>query len=95
MKLIVDVTDCCDCPCRKNHYGHGENFEYCSHNESPKGYDNIIKDISVIPRWCPINEMSDGEIYSEVSKQHADEELMQEAEKVVDLIVDRLYYKHL
>ena len=91
MKLIVDATDCRDCPYRQNHYGHGENFEYCSHPEGPKGYDNIIKDIKVIPKWCPINELSDGQIYSEVSKQHADEDLMREAEKLVDSIMNNLY----
>ena len=60
MKLTIDVTNCSDCPCRKHHYGHGENFDYCDHPEGPKGYDNILNDYrndyKSIPTWCPIRE---------------------------------------
>ena len=84
MKLTIDVTDCRDCPCKHHHYGHGENFDYCSHPEGPKGYDNIINDIKVIPRWCPISDKTDLD---------SDEHLMKEAEKVVDLIMNNLYTK--
>lgn len=80
MKLTIEVKDCHDCPCRKNHYGHGENFEFCSHPESPRGYDNIIQNIDVIPIWCPISERTD-------------EEYMKEAEKVIDTIMNRIYNK--
>ena len=80
MKLTLEINNCHDCPCRKNHYGHGECFEFCSHPQAPRGYDNILPNKSEDwpPIWCPISERTD-------------EELMKEAEKVVDTIMNRLY----
>lgn len=61
MKIIVEmeVAGCGDCPMRQSHRGHGENWDWCSHPQSPKGYDNIIKQdykvpsTHITPEWCP------------------------------------------
>ena len=50
------VSNCSNCPLKANTRGHGENFDYCSHPESPKGYDNIIDRDVAHPNWCPLKK---------------------------------------
>ncbi len=59
MKTTVEVTDCRDCPFRKQNRGHGECWDYCYHKEhGQKAYENILwgcqKEFTKIPKWCPI-----------------------------------------
>jgi hypothetical protein len=50
--------DCRDCIFRKPYRGHGECWDYCSHPESPEGYDSILwgcqSSFKKIPKWCPL-----------------------------------------
>lgn len=52
MKKKVD--NCSTCPLKCHNYGHGENFYYCSHPDSPKGFGSIID--SPHPNWCPLKK---------------------------------------
>ena len=58
MKLTIEIKDCTNCPMKRDHRGHGECWTYCSHPESPKGYDNILwgcrEEFTALPDWCPI-----------------------------------------
>jgi len=58
MKMIVQITDCRDCPCNREHVGHGECWSYCAHKDAPTGYKNILygcrEQFEKIPKWCPI-----------------------------------------
>lgn len=49
----IKVTGCQDCPLNKHHYGHGENWDYCSHPDSPSGYGNTLSPF-YNPNWCPL-----------------------------------------
>ncbi len=61
MKLVMEVTDCRDCPCNHKHIGHGEGWYQCAH---PEHYQTIYNDIlwglgaefKATPAWCPIKE---------------------------------------
>lgn len=56
--LTLEITNCEDCLLKKSHKGHGECFEYCSHPDSPDGYQSIIhgcqEKFTETPSWCPI-----------------------------------------
>ena len=62
MKIIVveeyDITNCDDCPYKKNHYGHGECWSYCGHQKAPNVYDSILygcqEHFTKVPDWCPL-----------------------------------------
>ena len=59
MKKEHLVTACDVCPLRRQHRGQGEYWEFCTHPESPKGYDNIIPlrgEIPKFPEWCPLQK---------------------------------------
>ena len=56
MNKKICVSGCSDCPFKRNHYGHGENWNYCSHKDSPEGYGNILE--SNNPEWCPLDKAS-------------------------------------
>lgn len=58
MRITIDVTDCRDCPCRKNQGALGMNWEYCTHKKAPKNYKSILwsngsEKFEAIPSWCP------------------------------------------
>lgn len=58
LDLHYEVDGCYNCPMKRNHYGHGENWDYCAHDDAPEGYDKII-DMRLVtgrtkPEWCPI-----------------------------------------
>ena len=68
--LIVSCNGCLVCEW-KNHYGptgHGENFDYCNHSESPigKGYDNVLNRLGEwdkgYPDWCPLLPESERDV---------------------------------
>ena len=57
----MEVKRCKECPVRKHHVGHGENWDYCAAPDAPEGYGNIIprgeigrEDASLFPGWCPL-----------------------------------------
>lgn len=54
--METKVNNCSNCPLKKNHYGHGENWDYCTHPNSPEGYSNIIENKH--PKWCPLRKGS-------------------------------------
>lgn len=61
MKVIIEVTDCRDCPFAKEHRGHGECLMFCSHKDAGrKGYENVLfgcfEKFKEIPEWCPLKE---------------------------------------
>lgn len=60
MKLILDVTDCMDCPMLKYHGGQGERWWHCFHKDSPNGYESIVigwdNKFKGTPDWCPLKE---------------------------------------
>jgi len=65
MKCILEfeATGCQDCILKREHTGHGEGWDYCSHpNNGREGYDKIIeksyhrlKGELITPDWCPFN----------------------------------------
>lgn len=60
MQVTISVTNCLDCPFKKDHRGHGECWAYCSHPDAPTNYDNILWGCAAyfkeIPSWCPLLE---------------------------------------
>ena len=60
MKCEIEVTDCRDCPFRRSHRGHGENWTFCDHKDSPEAYGSILwggwEEFKELPEWCPIND---------------------------------------
>lgn len=61
MKIMIEieVTNCLDCPFKKEHRGQGECWSYCSHPETKqKTYENILWGCQArfieVPKWCPI-----------------------------------------
>lgn len=61
MKLTIemDVTDCRNCCYKKDHYGHGQCWAYCSNPNNGRGaYEDILWGCQgkfvKIPDWCPI-----------------------------------------
>ena len=63
MKCVLEfeATGCNDCILRRNHTGHGEGFDFCSHpNHGREGYGDVVeKDYQnpimtlITPDWCP------------------------------------------
>lgn len=52
--MEVKVKDCEDCPLKKHHRGHGENWDYCDHPRAPSGYGGILDKYN--PDWCPLKK---------------------------------------
>lgn len=66
-QVVINVTDCRDCPFRKQHRGHGECWDYCSNQNTGLGlYDRILFGCNQPsnfrpPNWCPVfKESNDG-----------------------------------
>ena len=67
LKLEFEVTGCNDCPMRKDHSGHGECWDYCSHpDHNQPAYGEILRGCNErnpekhkpdwTPDWCPIKD---------------------------------------
>lgn len=61
MKLVIEVTNCSDCPLRKSEREQGATFTYCDHPNRPlerRGYERMLdpRTLDVVPDWCPIRK---------------------------------------
>lgn len=56
--ISYNITGCNDCPLKRSYTGHGENFYYCTHPNSPKGYDSVLANYGEVlfEEWCPIKD---------------------------------------
>jgi hypothetical protein len=59
VNFTYNVTDCRDCPFRKNHYGHGECWEECTHKGTGREWHERIlwgcqAQFKKVPEWCPL-----------------------------------------
>jgi len=59
MKLVVEVTDCRDCPFKEETGGQGFSFTICNHKDNKRGvYEDILwgarENFSAVPAWCPL-----------------------------------------
>ena len=52
---VVSITGCLDCPLKRHHSGHGENWDYCTHPKAPETYEAILEREKT-PVWCPLDE---------------------------------------
>jgi len=60
VKIEIEINDCTDCVFKKDQYGHGECWSYCSNpNHKQKPYENILwgcqEKFETVPEWCPID----------------------------------------
>ena len=43
INIEIDITDCRDCPFKRDYRGHGECWAECIHKENGRGaYENIL-----------------------------------------------------
>jgi len=73
IKTEKPITNCLNCIFRRNHYGHGECWEECSHPDNGRGsYENILYgcqgEFKKTPIWCPLGL---GEIDEEETREEA------------------------
>jgi hypothetical protein len=59
VRTEIEVTDCRDCPFKREYSGHGECWAECIHPDNKREvYDNILwgcqSSFKSIPEWCPI-----------------------------------------
>lgn len=59
MKIETEVTDCRDCPFRRDHRGQGECWTECGHEAHRRpAYGNILwgcqEQFQATPSWCPL-----------------------------------------
>ena len=58
-KVEIEVSDCRDCPFKRENNGHGDCFTFCGHQDTGRDpYDRILwgcrDEFSSIPNWCPL-----------------------------------------
>lgn len=63
MKLEIEVTDCRDCPMRKEYHEQGGHWSGCTHKDhKQEGYGNTlyVDEFYSTPVWCPLKETNRG-----------------------------------
>lgn len=59
MKLELEVTNCLDCPYKKFHEEHRNNYHFCTHPSFPAKSESILygefdTSFMQVPHWCPL-----------------------------------------